>query len=93
MIKEKEDGRIEGWRKRKKEDREGEIGREVWSREKEEENVCGRNYVISYIVAVNLESNLYIYNSNSFILPFLVWRWSLNRKPFNIQPFCGTECH
>lgn len=57
MIKEKErDGRIEGWRKRKKEDRR-EIGREVWSREKEEENVCGRNYVISYIAAVNLESN------------------------------------
>lgn len=77
LIKEKEDGRIEGQRKRKKQEgQEGEVGREVWSREKEEEDVCGRNYVTSYIAAVNLESSLYIYNSNSFVFSFLVWRWS-----------------
>ena len=70
LIKENEDGRIKGQRKRKKEEgQEEEAGREVWSRE-EEENVCGRNYVTSYIAAVNLESSLYIYNSNSFILFF-----------------------
>ena len=71
LINEKEDGRIEGQRKRKKEEgQEGEVGREVWSREKEEENVCGRNYVTSYIAAVSLESSLYICNSDSFILFF-----------------------
>lgn len=42
LIKEKEDGRIEGQRKRKKQEgQEGEVGREVWSREKEEEDVEG----------------------------------------------------
>ena len=63
-----------GWKNRraeKEKERTGGGDRErSMSREKEEENVCGRNYVTSYIAAVNLESSLYIYNSNSFILFF-----------------------
>ena len=67
--------RKEKGRQRKDGGREGETKGKMVERERGRKYMP-KEYITFYIAAINLDFNPYIYDSNSFIFPVLIWKWS-----------------